>query len=215
MIAGTNYGLVENIKTNGEVNGQIRTGGIVGENGTGSEVTGCINGASVIGDYSVGGISGMFGLITNSGNDGVVTAQRGAVGGVSGASATVIGCYNKGEVYGYSGPPGDTPYTSAGGILGILGSVSYSYNRGKVTAARKQVGGISGNCYYANRQVANNCYNTGILSGEGRVGSIIGQCAGASFDSCWWTSVQNGSRKFRFLDKFSTSDRRSTKRDDK
>lgn len=203
MIAGTNYGLVENIKTSGQVNGNIGTGGIVGLGNTIAEVIGCTNSANIRGDYGVGGISGIYGLITNSGNDGVVTAQRGHGGGISGSSATIIGCYNKGEINGYSGPPGDTAYTSIGGIQGVMGATSYSYNRGKVTAAKAQVGGIIGNCYYANRQVANNCYNTGTLSGSGRVGSIIGQCVGSSFDSCWWTSVQNGSRKFWCFHKFS------------
>lgn len=195
MIVGTNYGLVENIETSGEVNGQVRTGGVVGGNGTSSKITGCTNNSSVRGDYLVGGISGQSGLITNSGNDGVVTAQRGHGGGISGNSATVIGCYNKGEIYGNGSHPGDIGYTSIGGIQGVMGHVSYSYNRGKVTAAESQVGGIIGNCYYANKQVANNCYNTGILSASSRVGSIVGQCVGASFASCWWTSVQGGSRK--------------------
>lgn len=60
----------------------------------------------------------------------------------------------------------------------------------------------AGNVYHANKQMVSNCYNTGALSGGGRVGSIVGQCVGASFDRCWWTSAQGGSRKFRFLYKF-------------
>lgn len=42
--------------------------------------------------------------------------------------------------------------------------------------------------------MASNCYNTGELSGGSRKGSVIGQCYGASFDSCWWTTSWGGAR---------------------
>lgn len=54
---------------------------------------------------------------------------------------------------------------------------------------------LIGNVYQYGGTRAKNCYNTGELSGGSRIGSIIGQCAGSSFASCWWTTSQNGSRK--------------------
>lgn len=220
MITGTNYGFIENIKTSGEVNGQVSTGGIVGLSTSLAEIKSCINNANISGDYQVGGITGYSGitgsagLITRSGNNGIITATRGFAGGISSACATIIGCYNKGDVLGYSSPPFDPGYTSVGGIQGHLGPISYSYNTGKIQGEQRQVGGILGTSNRSNIQMINNCYNIGILSGLARVGSIIGQCNGTSFDSCWWTTPQVGSRKFRLIYKFIPSNRGYFKRND-
>lgn len=147
VVVGTNYGIVENVKVSGEVNGADNTGGIAGENVQNGEITGCINYATVSGNQGVGGISGRAGIITNCGNNGAVTASRGAVGGIGGMDViSIIGCYNKGNISGYGSPTWDSGYTSIGGIAGIWGPVSYSYNRGQIYGAQKQIGGICRKC---------------------------------------------------------------------
>lgn len=168
-------------------------GGICGYNK--GNITRCGNKGIILGATYVGGITGQMefnsGNIEETYNEGRIEASGGMIGGISGSSANIYYCYNKGNVTGKGS--GVDSYTHAGGIVSASHSkVSYCYNRGAVYGANGQVGGISGNAYNAGNNIVQNCYNTGAITGGSRKGSIIGQCSGASFTSCWWTSTNNG-----------------------
>ena len=172
-------------------------GGIVGTNS--GEVKNTLNYGYIQGRQYIGGIVGANGTVTNSGNEGNVRSLYGYSGGISGSDSIVTACYNKGDITALNSSIEDSGYSSTGGIQGRAGLTTYSYNRGKVHAGAKQAGGINGNLYNKGSDRIKNCYNTGTVEGLGRVGSIVGQCAGASYTNCWWTTSNAGSGNSRFV----------------
>ena len=121
-----------------------------------------IEGGSVTGKDSVGGVCGdNGGPISNCYNTGEVTGEN-SVGGVCGSSSyvTISNCYNTGDVSGSD---------MVGGVCGYnRGPIENCYNTGSVTGG-SNVGGV---CGYFDGGTISNCYylegtsSTGIGSGS-------------------------------------------------
>ena len=143
-IAGSNYGTIQGCTFSGRITGEIKVGGIVGENRSAGVVDYCMNTAEVSGDQAVGGVAGSNqGRIESSQNKGAVNKNADVsstdTGGIAGENIGVIrGCTNEGEV-------GCLHIgNSAGGIAGKQkGRISACTNYGTVLG-RKNVGGIAG-----------------------------------------------------------------------
>lgn len=141
---------------------------------------------------AIGGIAGssgqgIFALCTNKG---VIRGGRG-VGGILGStvvqmegteendenaiynSTLCVGCVNEKEV---------SAYQMSGGLIGeSQATVINSYNTGAIHAYHTNAGGITGS---APTLIAENCLNTGTISGAGNVGGIaavaqLGQVIGS------------------------------------
>ncbi len=145
LVAGENYGTVQNCTAKGTVSGQEDVGGVVGLNGEGGAVTGCANEAAVSAPGSAGGIAGQnLGTITGCTNAGAVNTDPDQEvpsnsGGIAGLSrGTITDCSNSGTVgYQHLG-------YNAGGIAGLQsGTITGCKNTGSVLG-RKDVGGIVG-----------------------------------------------------------------------
>lgn len=137
------------------INGRT-TGGIIGLIEGANMVYGCSNLAPITGSYSGGGIVGEnnVGSITNSHNNGQVTAPRS--GGIVGLNneGTITDSYNTGQITATSTKPNE-----AGGIIGTgIDKCTSCYNTGVITG--QYIGAIVGaihgetsyasNCYYGN-----------------------------------------------------------------
>ena len=111
--------IISNCKNNGNINGNVCSGGIIGDAYTYTKVINCYNTADISGGNDIGysGVGGIMGIgmnnpsIINSYNSGNVSATKNA-GGVLGwvywHEAYLENCYNSGNIKG----------TVAGGILG-------------------------------------------------------------------------------------------------
>lgn len=159
----------------GAVTANSYAGGIVGYNE--SEVTYCSNAGTVTGSGKIGGIAGEncgyvgYPVIAECYNCGTVNSNGSGVGGITGCNrttvkitggssndrATVLNCFNTGDVTGNDG---------VGGIAGLFtrendaGNVSVKtcYNVGKVTGTNK-VGGVVGSTgVYSQQNTISNCY---------------------------------------------------------
>ena len=113
-----------------------RTGGIIGS--AGGTISGCFNTGAITGIYGVGGIAGDSGC----------------------ADTKITGCYNTGNVKALT-PTASFKDKGAKGVGGIIGGVSFNYNKAVVTG----------------------CYNMGAVSSESTltditIGGIIGCSAG-------------------------------------
>ncbi len=144
-LAGINYGLIQRVIVSGLIDGDMMTGGIVGEN-KGGIITQSVNYAKINGDLYTGGIAGRStGQIIECYNNGEVDGNE-AVGGVVGGVSVditfedtlkglVTNCYNTGRIVGDE---------SVGGVVGSnSGTVNYSYALGKVEG-RAELGGVVG-----------------------------------------------------------------------
>lgn len=164
-------------------------GGISGAVINDITVSNCINKGKINGTRFVGGITGCGPVnILECGNTADITGTLGRVGGILGNNGEASYCYNTGKITGNGDDT--TGYSSVGGIGGSMRKITYCYNTGDVYGAKGQVGGICGNMYEGGSNVITYSYNTGNITGGGRVGSIIGQCSGASISYCYYTSAQ-------------------------
>lgn len=145
LLAGENYGTIQNCTARGAVTGVQDVGGIAGLNGESGTIEGCSSTATIAGTTNAGGITGQnLGAIrscTNSGEVDTAADQEPptSVGGIAGLSrGTIQGCRNSGPVgYAHLG-------YNMGGIVGLQsGSVLNCVNTGAVQG-RKDVGGIVG-----------------------------------------------------------------------
>jgi prepilin-type N-terminal cleavage/methylation domain-containing protein len=157
-------GSISNCYTEGDVEGGLLVGGIVGQN----------QGAPIIDSHTIGNVTG--------------TGY--AVGGLAGTSSTVTNCYHEGNVDGgdyvgglvgdASGSTINDSYsignvtgtgTSVGGLAGLAGAVSNSYAVGDVDGGGNCVGGLVGQCDGA----ISDSYATGNVTGAGDyVGGLAG-----------------------------------------
>ena len=133
--------------------------------------------------------AGLFGrnagIIRNLEVMGANVAAGSYTGGICGYNnGTIAGCYNATPVKG-------SKYT--GGICGYndgAGTVNICYNTGSVSGS-KYVGGI---CGY-NKNVADNCYNMGVVKGDSTsIGGICGYNK-ALVSNCFNTSTVSGGGK--------------------
>jgi hypothetical protein len=132
-----NSGAIANCRNCGEINGTGNghcVGGIVGE-GTSWSVTGCTNSGKVSGYQSVGGISGIYGIVSGCSNSAAIIATTNQAGGISGDTNSVTGSFNYGPVNGN------------GYVGGVCGSLNYSisgcFNTASVTGT-SPVGSVVG-----------------------------------------------------------------------
>jgi uncharacterized repeat protein (TIGR02543 family) len=151
----------------------------------------CTNKASVSGGSNVGGIAGFSnGILLNCANYGTVTGAGDKVGGLTGGSWIFItGCQNSGTV---SGPNmvGGIVGEYSSGVASANGALSGSSNSGAVTGTGDNIGGLAGTTkgQSANR-INGNCYNTGAVRGNSKVGGIIGNGYYASISNVYNTGT--------------------------
>jgi len=182
ILAGTNFGSIENVSVTGAVYGQKNTGGLIGFNNQivnrQHRLFNSHADVYVSGDNNVGGLIG-YGLnsaITDSSASGDVTGRGDYVGGLIGHALESIVSHTSasGSVVSKGG--------YVGGLIGQSrdGDVSDSFATGDVKANLRYIGGLIGR----NRggDVANS-YATGAVVGDfgsvagdfGYVGGLIGR----------------------------------------
>ena len=161
---------ITNCKNYGNIEGINTVGGISANWGT---ITNCQNYGKIKGTQMVGGISGKYSAITNCQNYGEIgeEATGTIIGGIIGQPKTntnINYCINKGKVEGSS---------HIGGIVGdsINANILNCINLGEIKAEKEGAGGIGG--YGTNVHCLINCYNYGRVSGNARVGGIVGELA--------------------------------------
>ncbi len=145
LLAGENYGTIQDCTAKGAATGVQDVGGLVGLNGESGTIEGCTNTAVVSGTTNAGGIAGQnLGALRSCTNSGEIDTAADqdpptSAGGIAGLSrGTIQSCRNSGAV-GYS----HLGY-NMGGIVGLQsGSVLDCANTGSVKG-RKDVGGIVG-----------------------------------------------------------------------
>ena len=129
------------------------------------------------------GCVGVGGKVMNVGVIGSTFSGARYVGGVVGYNeGTVVSCYNTGKV--------TAPQTGdVGGVVGGNngGTVVSCYNTGKVTAPQTgDVGGVVGT---NNNGTVQNCYNTGSVSGNIKVGGVLGKnSTSGTVTNCYFNS---------------------------
>ena len=174
------------------------TGGIVGYNDFGAEISYCINRSNVTSsNICTGGITGHnegtishcynFGNIIHTGN-----SDMAAIGGIAGHSA-----YCKFITYSHNSGNIISATSFVGGIVGLLdygNEISYCINIGTVKGG-SIVGGIIGG-YNSSSDIDNmyNCINSGLIVGKHIVGGIIGRNKGA-VKNCINTNTVKGNTK--------------------
>ncbi|MDO4543040.1 MAG: GLUG motif-containing protein [Clostridia bacterium] len=165
------------------ISGRGYIGGVIGyinsPSTTRSYTTNCINTGRVNGSGRVGGIvghNGYYSTISDCYNTGSVNGVN-TIGGVVGYNYTfsfVLKSYNTGTI--------TTSDGMAGGVVGensFDGTVTGCYNVGTVSGKGESIGGVVGSC----RNIINNSYNAGKISGERGVGGVVG--SGKSITNCY------------------------------
>lgn len=176
-IAGSCYGILKNCSNHGVLKniGDKESGrslyGIISY--IDGEISDCKNTVSLTSNVHAAGIvGGVSGIMTRCNNSGNINADycAGGIIGVQSDQATISDCYNTGNIEGG---------TYAGGIVGHA-STSFScpvivscVNKGKITTAAGQAGGIVGlGDYYT---YIDKCVNLGEVQGAVSVKDIIYQ----------------------------------------
>jgi len=144
-------------------------GGLVGEAAADTLIQNCFASGNVSGPSYVGGLVGDISLTTieNSHSGGTVTGTK-RIGGLVGHSdGEVNRCYSTSGVTGIGG------YNEfIGGLVGYNnGLISESYATGDVVSTYLSVGGLVGYNYLG---TIDNCYATGDVTGNSRVGGLAG-----------------------------------------
>ena len=177
---------IVDVHGSGNVNGGANTdvGGLVGTLGTGeiseSSFTGDVTGTNV-----VGGLAGLaFGDITDSTFSGSVTGER-YVGGIAGGTGapTISNSSASGSVTGLAGGEGNI-----GGLVGG-GSATITDSHADVTVTgatgNANIGGLLG---YGDWAVTiSNSYSTGSVTGDIKVGGLVGTLAGGYIEESYST----------------------------
>ena len=171
----------------------VAIGGLVGHiNGAGVAVNRCLTDVTVSakGDSSIfaGGLVGKnnSGSIINSCSDGTVTVETvegvpingyggGLVGTTDGTGGSIKNCYSTAAV---------SSNERAGGLVGAVfaGEVENCYYTGRVFA-KLDAGGIT--AWVDASATIKNCYNIGLVLGEGSTGALTDNCSGTVVESYW------------------------------
>lgn len=196
---GTDIGTeIVNVHGVGDVDGgaSANVGGLVGTLGTGQ-----INYSSFTGDVTgtntVGGLVGeAYGNILNSTFSGTVTGERyvGGIAGVTG-SQTIASSSASGSVTGIAGGEG-----KIGGLVGGgSGTIHSSYADVNVTGAAYVPSENGNNALAGNESIGgllglgdllvtiSNSYSTGTVTGDTRVGGLVGTLAGGYIEESYST----------------------------
>ncbi len=167
----TNYGIIE-------VAGNNVAGIAASVGGSNGVVENCVNAGTVrVGTYDGGGIVGsqFDGVIRNCENKGIIeytgepqdhTAGIGGIVGSTQQGGEIIDCTNSAEAEFLN------VYSRCGGIAGFVNeaTVMDCVNNGDITVAYAVCGGIAGE----NRGNIVTCQNHGNISGQSRIGGIVG-----------------------------------------
>ena len=199
-IAGSCYGILKNCSNHGVLKniGDKESGrslyGIISY--IDGEISDCKNTVSLTSNVHAAGIvGGVSGIMTRCNNSGNINADycAGGIIGVQSDQATISDCYNTGNIEGG---------TYAGGIVGHA-STSFScpvivscVNKGKITTAAGQAGGIVGlGDYYT---YIDKCVNLGEVHGAVSVKDIIYQYYTVSTTA---SGIANGSNIINCLNR--------------
>ena len=173
---------IKNCENFGDISGTGYIGGITGIIFYGSTIQECKNTAQINGEENiVGGLVGYgVGQIESSYNEGNVLSASfaGGIIGVNYSMGNVEKCYNNGNI------DGDN---NIGGIVGInKGSISSSYNTGKITGVGYRAGGICGQ--NSSDSYIYSCYNIGNVDVENNPGGIVGGDFG-TITNCYYLNT--------------------------
>lgn len=183
-----------------EINDLIsKIGGIIGYSTNGVTVRDCNNIANITGKESTGGISGLtqFNIenCTNSGNVSGTNDTGGICGrlestngfeGETGKNSVALNCKNSGNVNGTM---------NVGGIAGGVSTADIisSINYGEVSSSGDRAGGISGTVsFFGRTSNIYNSYSTGNVSGNDKVGGLIGFFLSGQMNGCYATGQTSG-----------------------
>jgi hypothetical protein len=182
-VSGT---VIDNVNGSGNLNGggSDYVGGLVGTLGTGEISESSFTG-DVTGTNTVGGLVGLaFGDITDSTFSGSVTGER-YVGGIAGGTGapTISNSSASGSVTGLAGGEGNI-----GGLVGG-GSATITDSHADVTVTgatgNANIGGLLG---YGDLSVTiSNSYSTGSVTGDAKVGGLVGTLAGGYIEESYST----------------------------
>ena len=180
--------VIRNVTVYGDANGVVVAG--IAAYGQNAEISGCSSYSILNGSGSyAGGILGCDQggcVVTDCFNYGSVSGI-GQVGGIVGqlsATGSVSGCLNSGAVK----CPTAGNY-STGGVVGTLnGTVLRSANKGSVTAAGRNTGGIAGQSVSKSAAVTD-CYNAGAVIYDGGTSTL--DSAGGVFGFASYYAVSN------------------------
>jgi len=177
---------IVNVHGVGDVDGGVSAdvGGLVGTLGTGEISESSFTG-DVTGTNTVGGLVGLaFGDITDSTFSGSVTGER-YVGGIAGGTGapTISNSSASGSVTGLAGGEGNI-----GGLVGG-GSATITDSHADVTVTgatgNANIGGLLG---YGDWAVTiSNSYSTGSVTGDIKVGGLVGTLAGGYIEESYST----------------------------
>jgi hypothetical protein len=159
-------------------------GGLVGTLGTGEISESSFTG-DVTGTNTVGGLVGLaFGDITDSTFSGSVTGQRYVGGLVGGTGAPIISNSSaSGSVTGIAGGEGNIGGLVGGGSATITDSHADVTVTGEVGQAK--IGGLLGSGDWS--VTINNSYSTGTVTGDEKVGGLVGELAGGYIEESYST----------------------------
>ncbi len=169
LIAGENYGTIENCSVTGAVMGGENAGAIAGYNGKTGTIKNCISDSKVTGTHSIGGIAGSSdGLIISCENNGNINTTVSDVT-IELSNLSVDDITKIGETSSVAA------FTDIGGICGITtGGIENCKNRGTVGYEHVgyNVGGIAGR---SSQGYITGCTNYGTVYGRKDSGGIVGQ----------------------------------------
>lgn len=169
LLAGVNYGRIENCSVSGSVTGAEDVGGIAGVNEATGEIRRCQSAAFVTGDHKAGGICGSnLGTLNNCQNSGSINTHSTEV-------SYSIEDITMDEIEDFNSTERVAVHTDTGGIAGYSeGKIYYCANSGTVGYRHVgyNTGGIVGRLHQGYLQ---NCTNTGHILGRKDVGGIAGQ----------------------------------------
>lgn len=190
IVGWNNGGSLDNCHSNGSVNGNNYTGGLIGYSGyNGTSITNCSSASSVNGSVSTGGLIGYLneGYIENcfsTGNVDGVSKTGGLIGFAGYGDADIEQCFATGNVYGIN--------NETGGLIGDLqsGIVENCYAMGSVTGSNR-VGGLVGQM--TNGALVSYCYSTGFISYSGsQAGGLVGRRSSSTVSKSYWDKQTSG-----------------------
>ncbi len=189
-------GSVSNLAlTGGGVTGLAEVGALAGESG--GTITNVHASVPVTGFFQVGGLIGVaFGSVVGSSASGTVTGQiEGGASGNPGPVGGLIGEFDGGSVTGSSATGAVTAAdgTYIGGLIGLTNAgttVTASFATGNVTTipiinGGADVGGLIG----FSASAVSNSYATGAVTGELRVGGLLGSNNSGSVSNSYATGA--------------------------
>lgn len=197
-----NYGTIDNCTNETSIaSSSMKNGGISAINyGTIKNSTNNSNLTSTS-SHSGGVVGYNYGTIENSTNNGTVTVTF-IGGGIAGINFDLISsCINNGKIVATGANPDYPNNSSIGGIAGgVGGSSSYapivrnSINKGAISAAKGQIGGIYGYSLNVNSKILN-CSNEGTVNGLIEIGGFVGTFKGGVIESCENRGSVTGTQK--------------------